>query len=57
MFEFGKGSAYIVFHCHVDETFFVVTFKVQATVKASGPVNGASVLGFNGITEVEGVVF
>ena len=47
MFEFVKGSAYIVFHCHVDKTFVVVTFEVQATVEASGPVDGALVLGFN----------
>ena len=56
MFEFGKGSTYIVFHCHLDENFSVVGFKVQATVEASGPVDGALVLVFNGINKVEGVV-
>ena len=57
MFEFGKGSAYIVFHCHVDKTFVVVPFGVQATVEASGSVGGASVLGFNSINKVEVVIF
>ena len=57
MFEFGKESAYILFHCHVDKTFAVVPFEVQVTLEASGPVGSALVLGFNGINEVEGVVF
>ena len=57
MFEFGKGSAYIVFHCHIDKTFVVVPLQDQATVEASGPVDGALVLVFNGINEVDTVVF
>ena len=57
MFEFGKGSAYIVFHCHIDENFVLVSFKVQGTVEAYGPVDGALALGFNRIDKVEGVVF
>ena len=57
MFEFGKGSAYIVFHCHIDKTFVVVPLQDQATVEASGPVDGALALGFNRIDKVEGVVF
>ena len=32
-------------------------FKFQDTVEASGRVDGALVLGFNGINEVDGVVF
>ena len=57
IFEFGKGSAYIIFHCHVDKKFVVVPFKVQDIVEASVPVDGALVLGFNGIKGLEGVVF
>ena len=49
MFEFGKGSAYMVFNCRVDKTFVVVPFKVQATIE--------SVLVFNNINEAEGVIF
>ena len=57
MFEFGKGSAYIIFYFHVDEKIVVVPFEVQVTVESSSPVNGALLLGFNGIIEMESVVF
>ena len=48
---------YIVFHFYIDKIFVVVPFEAKATVEASSPVNGALVLGFNGIKEAEGVVF
>ena len=49
IFEFGKGYAYIVFHCHVEKAFVVVPFEVQATLKAFGPVGGTLVLVSNRI--------
>ena len=52
MFEFGKGSAYIVYNCHVDKTFVVVPFEVQATIEVSSTADGALVLVFNGINKV-----